>query len=177
MQFWTSMSIGTLAGDEDKAWQLQSTHSRERRRLCPSWIREPYIWGTALLLLWSTCSHKRKLPCYSLLTVFSSVQFVDDVEFWFPPGKKSIVQYRSASRSGFIDFNANKKRVKASTHTHHFCHLFCCIFKVWCAIFVLWQELRLALEKKGWASESTFWIWISIAVNWSIGIAVYHCSS
>lgn len=55
--------------------------------------------------------------------------FVDDVEFWFPPGKKSIVQYRSASRSGFIDFNANKKRVKA---------------------------LRLALEKKGWASESSF---------------------
>ncbi|EEC76579.1 hypothetical protein OsI_14420 [Oryza sativa Indica Group] len=54
--------------------------------------------------------------------------FVDDVEFWFPPGNKSIVQYRSASRSGFIDFNANKKRVKA---------------------------LRLALENKGWASEST----------------------
>uniref|UniRef100_J3LUZ7 DUF1499 domain-containing protein n=1 Tax=Oryza brachyantha TaxID=4533 RepID=J3LUZ7_ORYBR len=54
--------------------------------------------------------------------------FVDDVEFWFPPGNKSIVQYRSASRSGFIDFNANKKRIKA---------------------------LRLALEKKGWTSEST----------------------
>uniref|UniRef100_A0A0E0KLT7 DUF1499 domain-containing protein n=1 Tax=Oryza punctata TaxID=4537 RepID=A0A0E0KLT7_ORYPU len=51
--------------------------------------------------------------------------FVDDVEFWFPPGNKSIVQYRSASRSGFIDFNANKKRA-----------------------------LRLALENKGWASES-----------------------
>jgi len=55
--------------------------------------------------------------------------FVDDVEFWFPPGNKPLVQYRSASRSGFIDFNANKKRVK---------------------------ELRLALEKKGWASESNF---------------------
>ncbi|PUZ35985.1 hypothetical protein GQ55_9G003000 [Panicum hallii var. hallii] len=55
--------------------------------------------------------------------------FVDDVEFWFPPGNKAIVQYRSASRSGFVDFNANKKRVK---------------------------ELRLALEKKGWASESNF---------------------
>nr|XP_034576584.1 uncharacterized protein LOC117840225 isoform X2 [Setaria viridis] len=55
--------------------------------------------------------------------------FVDDVEFWFPPGNKPIVQYRSASRSGFIDFDANKKRVK---------------------------ELRLALEKKGWASESSF---------------------
>ncbi|RLN17247.1 uncharacterized protein C2845_PM02G40850 [Panicum miliaceum] len=39
--------------------------------------------------------------------------FVDDLEFWFPPGNKAIVQYRSASRSGFVDFNANKKRVKA----------------------------------------------------------------
>ncbi|CAN6296956.1 unnamed protein product [Urochloa humidicola] len=55
--------------------------------------------------------------------------FVDDVEFWFPPGNKPIIQYRSASRSGFVDFSANKKRVK---------------------------ELRLALEKKGWASESSF---------------------
>ncbi|XP_047088577.1 uncharacterized protein LOC124700497 [Lolium rigidum] len=55
--------------------------------------------------------------------------FVDDVEFWFPPGKKSIVEYRSASRSGFKDFDINKKRVKA---------------------------LRLELEKKGWASESSF---------------------
>ncbi|KAG8363388.1 hypothetical protein BUALT_Bualt19G0017200 [Buddleja alternifolia] len=54
--------------------------------------------------------------------------FVDDVEFWFPPGKKSIVQYRSASRS-FDFFDINKKRIKA---------------------------LRLALEKKGWASENTF---------------------
>ena len=43
---------------------------------------------------------------------FSMVQFVDDVEFWFPPGNKPLVQYRSASRSGFIDFSANKKRVK-----------------------------------------------------------------
>lgn len=40
------------------------------------------------------------------------LQFVDDVEFWFPPGNKPLVQYRSASRSGFVDFNANKKRVK-----------------------------------------------------------------
>ncbi|KAI7738120.1 hypothetical protein M8C21_014529 [Ambrosia artemisiifolia] len=54
--------------------------------------------------------------------------FVDDVEFWFPPGKKPLAQYRSASRFGF-GFDANKKRVKA---------------------------LRLALEKKGWASEDTF---------------------
>ncbi|KAJ0682539.1 hypothetical protein HanPI659440_Chr16g0648451 [Helianthus annuus] len=54
--------------------------------------------------------------------------FVDDVEFWFPPGKKPLVQYRSASRIGF-GFDANRKRVKA---------------------------LRLALEKKGWASEDDF---------------------
>ncbi|KAG9445379.1 hypothetical protein H6P81_016719 [Aristolochia fimbriata] len=55
--------------------------------------------------------------------------FVDDVEFWFPPGKKSVVEYRSASRKGSFDFEINKKRVKA---------------------------LRLELEKKGWASEGSF---------------------
>ncbi|KAL2251666.1 uncharacterized protein LOC105173228 [Sesamum indicum] len=54
--------------------------------------------------------------------------FVDDVEFWFPPGKKPIVQYRSASRFGNFDFDINRKRIKA---------------------------LRLALEKKGWASENS----------------------
>ncbi|XP_015068962.1 uncharacterized protein LOC107013596 [Solanum pennellii] len=53
---------------------------------------------------------------------------VDDVEFWFPPGKTSIVQYRAASRMGNYDFDANRKRIKA---------------------------LRLQLEKKGWASEDT----------------------
>ncbi|GJT62719.1 putative reverse transcriptase domain-containing protein [Tanacetum coccineum] len=37
--------------------------------------------------------------------------FVDDVEFWFPPGKKPLVQYRSASCIG-LGFDANKKRVK-----------------------------------------------------------------
>ncbi|XP_057805706.1 uncharacterized protein LOC131020720 [Salvia miltiorrhiza] len=55
--------------------------------------------------------------------------FVDDVEFWFPPGKKSVVQYRSASRVGNFDFDVNRKRIKA---------------------------LRLALEKKGWSSENSF---------------------
>ncbi|KAI8023189.1 hypothetical protein LOK49_LG03G02479 [Camellia lanceoleosa] len=54
---------------------------------------------------------------------------VDDVEFWFPPGKKSIVEYRSASRLGNFDFDANRKRIKA---------------------------LRLELEKMGWASENSF---------------------
>lgn len=55
--------------------------------------------------------------------------FVDDVEFWFPPGKKSIVEYRSASRLGSVDFNINRKRIKG---------------------------LRQELEKKGWSSESNF---------------------
>uniref|UniRef100_A0A803KYW1 DUF1499 domain-containing protein n=1 Tax=Chenopodium quinoa TaxID=63459 RepID=A0A803KYW1_CHEQI len=55
--------------------------------------------------------------------------FVDDVEFWFPSGKKSIVQYRSASRLGSFDFDMNRKRIKA---------------------------LRQELEKKGWASENTY---------------------
>ncbi|KAJ0968736.1 hypothetical protein J5N97_021613 [Dioscorea zingiberensis] len=54
---------------------------------------------------------------------------VDDVEFWFPSGNKSIVEYRSASRVGSVDFDINRKRIKA---------------------------IRLALEKKGWASESSF---------------------
>lgn len=51
--------------------------------------------------------------------------FVDDVEFWFPPGNRSIVEYRSGSRLGNYDFDINRKRIKA---------------------------LRLALEKKGWES-------------------------
>lgn len=55
--------------------------------------------------------------------------FVDDVEFWFPPGKNSIVEYRSASRRGNFDFDINRKRIKA---------------------------LRLELEKKGWASQDSF---------------------
>uniref|UniRef100_A0A0E0KLT9 Uncharacterized protein n=1 Tax=Oryza punctata TaxID=4537 RepID=A0A0E0KLT9_ORYPU len=85
--------------------------------------------------------------------------FVDDVEFWFPPGNKSIVQYRSASRSGFIDFNANKKRVKARTHPPNIDHFYLYIIvfiHVSCilSIFQLLQALRLALENKGWASES-----------------------
>ncbi|XP_015902817.1 uncharacterized protein LOC107435702 [Ziziphus jujuba] len=54
---------------------------------------------------------------------------VDDVEFWFPPGKDSIVEYRSASRLGNFDFDYNRKRIKA---------------------------LRLELEKKGWASQDSF---------------------
>ncbi|XP_052490626.1 uncharacterized protein LOC105791643 isoform X2 [Gossypium raimondii] len=54
---------------------------------------------------------------------------VDDVEFWFPPGKDSIVEYRSASRIGNFDFDINRKRIKA---------------------------LRVELEKKGWASVETF---------------------
>ncbi|KAG6542574.1 hypothetical protein Mapa_016045 [Marchantia paleacea] len=53
------------------------------------------------------------------------LKFIDDVEFWFPPGGRSLVEYRSASRVGSQDFNINRKRIKA---------------------------LRQALEKKGWRS-------------------------
>ncbi|KAI4354894.1 hypothetical protein L6164_003718 [Bauhinia variegata] len=54
--------------------------------------------------------------------------FVDDVEFWFPPEKNSTVEYRSASRLGSFDFDANRnrKRIKA---------------------------LRQELAKRGWASQ------------------------
>lgn len=38
--------------------------------------------------------------------------FVDDVEFWFPPGKRSLVEYRSASRLGESDLDINRKRIK-----------------------------------------------------------------
>ncbi|OAY49303.1 uncharacterized protein LOC110616038 [Manihot esculenta] len=54
---------------------------------------------------------------------------VDDVEFWFPPGNDSIVEYRSASRLGNFDFDYNRKRIKM---------------------------LRLELEKRGWASVDSF---------------------
>ncbi|KAK7386877.1 hypothetical protein VNO78_27223 [Psophocarpus tetragonolobus] len=58
----------------------------------------------------------------------SILGFVDDVEFWFPPGKGSTVEYRSASRVGNFDFDVNRKRIKA---------------------------LRQKLEKKGWASQDS----------------------
>lgn len=51
--------------------------------------------------------------------------FVDDVEFFFPSGPGSLVEYRSASRLGESDFDINRKRIKA---------------------------LRVALQKYGWAS-------------------------
>ena len=39
--------------------------------------------------------------------------YVDDVEFWFPPGDRSLVEYRSASRLGESDLDINRKRIKA----------------------------------------------------------------
>lgn len=51
--------------------------------------------------------------------------FIDDVEFWFPSDKPNTVEYRSASRVGESDGNANRKRIKA---------------------------LREALQKRGWKS-------------------------
>lgn len=37
--------------------------------------------------------------------------YVDDVEFWLPPGEK-IVHVRSASRLGHSDFGLNRKRIE-----------------------------------------------------------------
>eukprot|EP00955_Chlamydomonas_euryale_P002128 23525-Chlamydomonas_euryale.AAC.3 len=52
-------------------------------------------------------------------------QFIDDVEFWFRPGKGTRVEYRSASRIGESDGDVNRKRIRA---------------------------IRQELEKKGWRS-------------------------
>jgi uncharacterized protein (DUF1499 family) len=38
-------------------------------------------------------------------------RFVDDVLFYFPPDKK-IVHVKSASRVGYYDFGANRKRIE-----------------------------------------------------------------
>ncbi|KAG1671061.1 hypothetical protein FOA52_000732 [Chlamydomonas sp. UWO 241] len=51
--------------------------------------------------------------------------FIDDVEFWFKPGPNYRVEYRSASRIGESDGDANRKRIRA---------------------------IRQALEKPGWRS-------------------------
>lgn len=51
------------------------------------------------------------------MDVLYFVQFVDDVEFWFPPGRDSVVEYRSASRLGNFDFDINRKRIKVNTAT------------------------------------------------------------
>jgi uncharacterized protein (DUF1499 family) len=55
--------------------------------------------------------------------------FIDDVEFYFPKGDRSLVEYRSASRIGESDGNINRKRIKA---------------------------LRQYLEKKGWQSTAGY---------------------
>lgn len=47
-----------------------------------------------------------------MIDFLASLQLVDDAEFWFPPGKDSIVEYRSASRLGSFDFDYNRKRIK-----------------------------------------------------------------
>ena len=41
----------------------------------------------------------------------SIFRFVDDVEFLFPPGK-NIIHVKSASRTGYYDFGANRRRVE-----------------------------------------------------------------
>ncbi len=40
------------------------------------------------------------------------IGFVDDVEFYFPPNGK-IIHVRSASRLGYSDLGANRKRIEA----------------------------------------------------------------
>ncbi len=37
--------------------------------------------------------------------------FVDDVEFWSPPGTK-VIHVRSASRLGYSDLGANRARIE-----------------------------------------------------------------
>ncbi|KAL8542739.1 hypothetical protein ACS0TY_003571 [Phlomoides rotata] len=76
--------------------------------------------------------------------------FVDDVEFWFPPGKKWIVQYRSASRLGNFDFDVNRKRIKVMIFNHF------AVMKILMNMCACVQALRVALENKGWASENSF---------------------
>lgn len=47
-------------------------------------------------------------------------RFVDDVEFYFSPEEK-IIHLKSASRSGYYDFGANRRRVERLRST----------FKIW----------------------------------------------
>ena len=91
----------------NKTGQLHTKDSRQERWLCTSGVWKPNFRGKLLpkmSLIWLIHGHKWRV-CFVLS------QFVDDVEFWFPPGKKSLVQYRSASRIG-LGFDANRKRVK-----------------------------------------------------------------
>ena len=52
-------------------------------------------------------------------------RFKEDMEFYFPEGSGSVVEYRSASRVGQDDKNSNRRRVRA---------------------------IRTSLEEKGWRS-------------------------
>ncbi|KAK8639742.1 hypothetical protein V6N13_138112 [Hibiscus sabdariffa] len=57
----------------------------------------------------------RKKPVTQQVAMEELLQvFVDDVEFWFPSGKNSTVEYRSASRIGNFDFDVNRKRIKVN---------------------------------------------------------------
>ena len=40
-------------------------------------------------------------------------RFVDDVEFYFPPDE-TIIHVKSASRTGYYDFGANRRRVESA---------------------------------------------------------------
>lgn len=59
--------------------------------LCPwpSWSS-----GTEVMLRGWFIASCVWLSCCSPITVFISAQFIDDVEFFFPPGDRSVVEYR-----------------------------------------------------------------------------------
>lgn len=93
--------------------QIYTKDSWKERRL--------YSCGVSKLNLGGMCNlHQRKLIMkknnhfsnFFLLFCVLFEQFVDDVEFWFPPNKGSTVEYRSASRLGNFDFDLNRKRIK-----------------------------------------------------------------
>ena len=78
---------------------------------------------------------------------------MDDVEFWFPPERDSIVEYRSASRLGNFDFDANRKRIKVKffyiiSH-YHLCSKQTHLTINWCLIFIAGTAISIREERMG----------------------------
>ena len=84
------------------------------------------------------------------------IQFIDDVEFWFPPGNRSLVEYRSASRIGKTDFDINRKRIRVFIYLSLTESIPIVLLTAFGVTDIKTphslQALRLALEKKGWQS-------------------------
>lgn len=79
---------------------------------------------------------------------------MDDVEFWFPPGKNSIVEYRSASRVGNYDFDNNRKRIKVKhlKQSHLVCgftHSRLCDNEIVSGILITGIATRVGKERMG----------------------------